>query len=122
MNIIPANCLDTGIPANHLIAIMQAVCAGGDYPPVAGVLHPAMPRRAPPCPGVPRRVSTVSACLATHTFKDTVCSWLATMQALPTVSFTAWTVTAGCTLVGFNFNPSTQAPRIIPGQIPYQSV
>lgn len=31
MNIIPANRLDAGIPANHLIAIMREVCQRGDY-------------------------------------------------------------------------------------------
>lgn len=35
MNTIPANRLDVGIPANRLIAIMQVVCAGGDYYAVA---------------------------------------------------------------------------------------
>ena len=31
MNIIPANCLDTGIAANYLVAIMREVCQRGDY-------------------------------------------------------------------------------------------
>lgn len=35
MNIIPANRLDAGVPANYLIAIMQAVCECGDYVAIA---------------------------------------------------------------------------------------
>lgn len=35
MNIIPANRLDAGIPANQLMAIMCEVCQRGDYYPLA---------------------------------------------------------------------------------------
>lgn len=35
MNIIPANCLDTGMTIARLAVIMQDVCSRGDYYPLA---------------------------------------------------------------------------------------